>query len=53
MKVRAIKDYPDGELKEIVPAGKEFEVSTERGKFLMEAGLVEAIGNKRPTLLDE
>lgn len=47
MKVRAVKDYPDGELRETVKKGHEWDVSDERAKVLIEAGVAEAVGSRR------
>jgi hypothetical protein len=43
MKVSIIKNYNDLKLKRAVTAGEEFEVTAERGKQLIDAGVAEAI----------
>lgn len=43
MKVKAIKNYFDKQLKKDVEAGKEFEVSEERANILVSAGVCEKL----------
>ena len=43
MKVKAIKDYQSLKLKRLVKTGEELEVTEERGKKLLAAGVAEEI----------
>lgn len=58
MKVKVIQNYTDLELKEIIVKGAELEVSKERAKVLIEAGVAKEAkegrkGNKKDDILIE